>query len=185
MVISGSTKLPPLNPAIGVCRASGSINIAMPRGGRPLVIAKAMPARSSSFTAARARGVSNLSAVTRVPSTSPGQARFSKRHDHALPCAISCRRRLAPHVRTVVAEDESLDRIGEAILLIAVGHEIRGPPHLRTGIAHRDGKTTPLEHGDIVAAIADDGDFRQRYSQQLRELRQCDALVANGCVMSR
>ncbi len=76
-----------------------------------------------------------------------------------------------------MAENESLDRIGEAILVIAAGHEIRGPPYLRTGIAHCNGKTTPLEHRDIIAAIADDGDLRQRNSQQTREFRHCDTLV--------
>jgi hypothetical protein len=45
IVISGLTKIPPLNPATGVRSANGSISIAMPRGGRPLVIAKAMPPR--------------------------------------------------------------------------------------------------------------------------------------------
>ena len=70
IVISGLTKIPPLNPATGVRSANGSINIAMPRGGRPLVMAKAMPAVWSAFTAAAARGVSTFSAVTRVPSTS-------------------------------------------------------------------------------------------------------------------
>ena len=80
MVMSGLTKIPPLNPATGVRRANGSISIAMPRGGRPLVIAKAMPAACSAFTAARARGVSTFSAVTSVPSTS---ARTSEIFDAA------------------------------------------------------------------------------------------------------
>ena len=39
IVMSGLTKIPPLKPATGVCSASGSISIAIPRGGRPLVIA--------------------------------------------------------------------------------------------------------------------------------------------------
>ena len=64
-VMSGLTKMPPLKPAIGVRSASGSINIAMPRGGRPLVIAKAIPAAASAFTAAAAREVSTLSVVTK------------------------------------------------------------------------------------------------------------------------
>ena len=40
------------------------------RGGRPLVIANAIPATSSAFTAAWVRFVSTLSSLTRVPSTS-------------------------------------------------------------------------------------------------------------------
>ena len=51
IVMSGLTKIPPLKPAIGVRSASGSISIAMPRGGRPLVMAKAIPAAWSSRTA--------------------------------------------------------------------------------------------------------------------------------------
>jgi hypothetical protein len=31
--------MPPLKAAIGVINANGAINISMPRGGRPLVIA--------------------------------------------------------------------------------------------------------------------------------------------------
>ena len=38
-------------------------------------------------------------------------------------------------------------------------------------------QTAPLEHRDIVAAVADDGDLRQRNGQQLRDLRQCGAFV--------
>lgn len=52
IVISGLTKIPPLKPAMGVVIASGSISIAIPRGGRPLVMAKAMPTACSAFTAA-------------------------------------------------------------------------------------------------------------------------------------
>ena len=67
---SGLTMAPPLNPAIMVVRCSGSISIAMPRGGRPLVTANLMPALSSAATAAMARSVRTLSLVTTVPSTS-------------------------------------------------------------------------------------------------------------------
>ena len=42
--MSGFTKIAPLNPPIGVLSANGSTSIAMPRGGRPLVMANAMPA---------------------------------------------------------------------------------------------------------------------------------------------
>ena len=177
MVISGLTKMPPLKPATGVRSANGSINIAMPRGGRPLVIANAMPAVCSAFTAAAARGVSTFSAVTRVPSTS---ARTSEIFEAAragsimrgLPTRVASAR-----VRTTAAENEPLDRVGEAFFAIAVRHEIRGLLHLRTGIAHGNAETAPLEHRDIVAAIADDGDLRQRNGQQLRDLRQCGAFV--------
>src|SRR5438874_279579 len=67
---SGRTNIPPLNAAIGVVRASGWINICIPRGGRPLVIANWIPAMPNWVTAARARSVSTFSRVRRVPSTS-------------------------------------------------------------------------------------------------------------------
>jgi hypothetical protein len=57
-----------------------------------------------------------------------------------------------PYIRTVMAEDEPLDRIGEAILAIAVRHEICSPLHIHTGIAHCNAKTTPPEHRNIIAA---------------------------------
>jgi hypothetical protein len=81
------------------------------------------------------------------------------------------------HYLLLSPSQEPVDRVGEAVLAIAVRHEIRSPLHLRTGIAHRNAKTTPLEHRNIIAAIADDGDLRQRNSQQPREFRQCDPLV--------
>src|SRR5215469_387153 len=68
--MSRSTSSPPLKAAIGVCRSSGSISMAMPRGGRPLVITKITPASCSLCTASTARSVSTLSCVTSVPSTS-------------------------------------------------------------------------------------------------------------------
>src|SRR5579872_1135968 len=64
------TKRPPLKPAIGVLSCSGSNSMSMPRGGRPLVMAKRMPTSPRRRTAACARSVSTLSSVTRVPSTS-------------------------------------------------------------------------------------------------------------------
>src|SRR5215471_10375280 len=68
--MSGRANSPPLNAAIGVVSPSGSMSIDMPRGGRPLVIAKSIPACLSFPTAAMARSVRTLSWVTSVPSTS-------------------------------------------------------------------------------------------------------------------
>ena len=178
MVISGLTKMPPLKPAIGVRSASGSINIAMPRGGRPLVIAKAIPAACSAFTAATARVRQHLLRGDEG-AVDIGQDERDFRGGapwlyHARP---PTRAASACCVRTAAAEDEPLDRVGEAFFAIAVGHEIRGAPHLRTGIAHGNAETAPLEHRDIVAAVADDGDLRQRNGQQLRDFRQRRAFV--------
>src|SRR5262245_19704511 len=79
-VMSGLTKIPPLNPAIGVRRSKGAINISIPRGGRPLVIANPMPDARSDSTAFTARAVSTFSAVTSVPSTSDRTSEiFSRR----------------------------------------------------------------------------------------------------------
>ena len=60
-VMSGMTMIPPLKAAIGPFMRSGSTSIRMPRGGRPLVIAKSTPRSWSSCTARIARGVSTLS----------------------------------------------------------------------------------------------------------------------------
>ena len=46
------------------------MSMAIPRGGRPLVMAKRMPASRRLCTAAIARSVRTFSCVTRVPSTS-------------------------------------------------------------------------------------------------------------------
>src|ERR1700688_1613199 len=95
------------------------------------------------------------------------------RYERALPCLGELHLR----VRTVAAENEPLDRVGEAIVAIAVGHKIRSLPHLLTRVAHGNAKTSPLEHRTIIATVTNDGNLRQRDSQQLRQLRQCDALV--------
>jgi hypothetical protein len=73
---SDLTNMPPLKAAIGVVNANGAINISMPRGGRPLVIANWIPASRILATAARARSVSTFSWVTRAPSTSARRRRI-------------------------------------------------------------------------------------------------------------
>src|SRR5215510_7849423 len=70
MASHGVTKSPPLNPAIGVSSFRSSSSIAMPRGGRPLVMAKRMPASRRCCTAALACFVSTFLSLTSVPSTS-------------------------------------------------------------------------------------------------------------------
>ena len=150
----------------------------MPRGGRPLVIANAMPAACSALHGRHGawrqhllRGDEGAVDIGQDERDFRGGARGLY---HARPPARVASTRCA---RTTAAEDEPLDRVGEAFFAIAVRHEIRGLLHLRTGIAHGNAETTPLEHRDIVAAVADDGDLRQRNGQQLRDLRQCGAFV--------
>jgi hypothetical protein len=64
-------------------------------------------------------------------------------------------------MRTIATEDEALDRASETILAIAFSYEIRCLLHLRTGITHGDAETTSRKHRDIIAAVADGGDFPQ------------------------
>lgn len=71
-------------------------------------------------------------------------------------------------VGTVAAEDEPCNRLGEAVLSIAVRYEIGRTPHIFAAIAHRDTEAAPLEHGEVVAAVAEDGDLRFRNSEQPR-----------------
>src|SRR5450830_24851 len=80
-------------------------------------------------------------------------------------------------VRTIAAEDESFNRVGKTIVAIAVGHEVGGPLYRRTGVAHGNAETASLEHRDVIAAVANDCDLRQRNPQQPRNLRQRDAFV--------
>lgn len=70
MLRPGFTKTPPLKPATMVSIFRSSISIFIPRGGRPLVIVKAIFAARSAATAARARAVTILSLVMSAPSTS-------------------------------------------------------------------------------------------------------------------
>src|SRR5664279_4521841 len=81
------------------------------------------------------------------------------------------------YIRTIAAQDEPFDRIGEAIVVIALSHEVRGPLNRRTGVAHGNAETASLEHRDVIAAVANDRDLRKRNRQQLRYLRQRDAFV--------
>src|SRR5665213_2222518 len=80
-------------------------------------------------------------------------------------------------VRTNAAEDESFDRVGKTIVVIAVSHEVGGPLYRRTGVAHGNAETASLEHRDVIAAVANDCDLRQRNPQQPRNLQQRDAFV--------
>ena len=81
------------------------------------------------------------------------------RCERVLPCAASRFCRLIPRARVTATRDELLDRPGEAVFAVAVGDEIRCPLHLRAGVAYGDTETTPLEHRDVVTAVADGGYF--------------------------
>ena len=67
---SGVVSMPPLKPAIGAVIPRPLTTMARPRGGRLLMIENAMPRVRSAATAAMVSGVSVLSRVTKVPSTS-------------------------------------------------------------------------------------------------------------------
>src|SRR5450631_2304428 len=60
------------------------------------------------------------------------------------------------YIRTIAAQDEPFGRIG---------------------VAHGNAETASLEHRDVIAAVANDGDLRQWNPQQPRNLRQRDAFV--------
>ena len=68
-------------------------------------------------------------------------------------------------MRAIAAENEALNRASETILAIAFRYEIRCSLHLRTGIAHGDAETTSRKHRDVIAAVADGGDFPQWNTQ--------------------
>src|ERR1700759_3299963 len=70
-----------------------------------------------------------------------------------------------------------MHRRSESVLAIAFRHDIRSLLHLWTGIAHGDAEPGARKHRDIVAAVADDRDFRRRNGQQLRELGEGVTLV--------
>jgi hypothetical protein len=76
--MSRLTSTPPLNAAIGVVMASGSMSMDMPLGGRPLVMANRIPASPRLRTALTARSVTTLSGVTSVPSTSARSSRMAR-----------------------------------------------------------------------------------------------------------
>ena len=77
----------------------------------------------------------------------------------------------------MAAKHKPRDGFGKAILIVAVGHEIRRALHIGISIAHRNAQPASFEHRDVVAAIADDGDLRGRDGEQLRQRGQRDALV--------
>ena len=64
-------------------------------------------------------------------------------------------------LRAIAVENEALDRASETILAIAFSYEIRCLLHLRTGITHGDAETTSRKHRNVIAAVADGGDFPQ------------------------
>ena len=150
----------------------------MPRGGRPLVIANAIPAACNAFTAATARVVSTFSAVTRVPSTSARTSEIfevgARELYHARPPARVASARLLEPPPPRMNRSTALAKPSSRLLSVTKSAALL---HLRTGIAHGNAETAPLEHRDIVAAIADNGDLRQRNGQQLRDFRQCGAFV--------
>src|SRR5499425_1956002 len=130
--MSGRTKTPPLKAAIGVLSPSGSISIDMPRGGRPLVIAKSIPACFSFPAAAMARSVRTLSWVTSVPSTSARSIRIAMLPPG--PVRASGRRAVGHHQRRRGFDAARRDRgvasqePGQGLLLVAPGDQRGGVP---------------------------------------------------------
>src|SRR5665213_4005554 len=70
--------------------------------------------------------------------------------------------------RVGLAKNKFSYGISETFGLVAVGHRTCPRLYLVARIAHSDAKTSTLEHRDIIAAVTDDCNFRQRHAQQLR-----------------
>src|SRR6266851_9973028 len=121
---SGLTKSPPLKPAIGVSSLRASNSMAMPMGGRPLVMAKRIPAARKLCTAAWARSVRTFCSVTSVPSTSAStreSLRFSAigtstvRSFEGAPGAAIARQQFVRRGRAVPAGDIAWNILGRIV----------------------------------------------------------------------
>jgi hypothetical protein len=107
--------MPPLKAASGSSSSSGSISIAMPLGGRPLVTAKSTPSALSLRTAATARSVRAFSEVTSVPSTSASSSLTDRAEGSLIEPASVSRRTSSDAQNSLLAVQSTLrqtDRIG-------------------------------------------------------------------------
>src|SRR5262249_18826448 len=119
--------------------------MAMPRGGRPLVIAKRMPAACKALTAFCALSVNTFCSVTSVPSTSASTSEiFPRRAIRSSP---------APSVErtpgTAVARDQLAGRRGPA----AAGDIVRKIARRIVGPGIEDGLHRLPARFDIVRAL--------------------------------
>src|SRR5215510_10047719 len=168
MTSCGVTKRPPLKPAIGVSSLRSSSSMAMPRGGRPLVMAKRMPVSRRCCTAALARFVSTFLSLTSVPSTSARTTemlRFSaiRPSDH---------RSVQRTPSTTVAGQQLVRRGGT----IATRHIVRKIPRWIVGPGVEDRLYRAPPRLDVVGAleqrcISDHAVIEQRFvSRVARDL---------------
>ena len=56
-------------------------------------------------------------------------------------------------------QDEPFDRLGEAFIVIGIGHQVGLRLHLLAGIAHRDAQPAVAEHQQIIWHVADRRDL--------------------------
>jgi hypothetical protein len=61
-------------------------------------------------------------------------------------------------------DDEALDRVGEAVLLVGRRHTPCRAMHFATALAHRDRQSRVREHQDVVRHVSDRGDLLGRDS---------------------
>ena len=118
--MSGLTSTPPLKPAIGVSSASGSISIAMPRGGRPLVMAKRMPVGPQRLHGGDgALGQHLLLGDQRAVDIGEQDGDLALGHGRAVMIMLA---RPGWSALPLAAEHVALDGLGEPLVLVTVGH---------------------------------------------------------------
>ncbi len=144
--MSGRTNSPPLNAAMGSASSSGSTSIAMPLGGRPLVIANLIPAPLSRRTEAMVRSVSSFAGVTRVPSTS---AKTSSTADADLEDSLTVALLRLAHptsIRGTGREELTIDREDAAVEVWGLA---RLPdPRLSSSWLNHDGSLAHNQRGE-------------------------------------
>ena len=83
--------------------------------------------------------------------------------------------RLTPE--RVVGEDEALDGVGEAFVLVAGRDVVGGGLHLGARVAHGDAEAGRREHEDVVRHVADGRDLLGRDVVVLRQVGDDATLV--------
>ena len=144
--------------------------MAIPRGGRPLVIANAIPARCNFLTASRAREVSTLSLVTSVPSTSATRSLTSAMMRPALPLLLFPREVVFARFSAPDERERSRDHVGhrEPVLSHHFLAGRRAPKRSTDKMSPCDPaqRSQPIELPASTAsrAVTDAGNTLSRYS---------------------
>ncbi len=149
----------------------------------------ARSARRRTGTATRVPGkpVDQRSRGERLVERLRRRAAGKRDHEAAMRCARAARTgtrpRRAPATRVVEHAQRAArrrhhplsprmkrsHRLGEAVVLVAVGDRARLRLHLVAGIAHGDREAALAEHQHVVRHVADGGDLLRRDVQELRQ----------------